>query len=276
MYAELVPVLACPWCRNGDLSPDRSLPRGERIMNLALSCPTCGRVSKVVDGIWMAMGPAHRQRSIAQLTNVWPNAIFYESLWRPGALGRFSGRKFPLAEELGELTAALQPSRGDVMIDIAASEGLYARTLSASGATVMAVEHSIPFLKKVLRRAERANARVVPVFAIAQRLPVADGTLQGVAIGGSMNEIGDRAAAVSEMARVAAPGAAVFSMQLLTARTRVGRILQSLLGPSGINFASADEWTRLFSRDDLSLITNHVDGIVQRLHFAKTAESLKR
>ncbi len=271
MYAELIPVLACPWCRAGGLTPDRALPSGERVMDLTLNCPACSKASQVTDGIWMAMGPAHRQRSIAQYTNVWPNAIFYESLWRPGALNRFSGRRFPLAEELGELTAALTPKPGDLMIDIAASEGLYARTLSASGATVLAVEHSIPFLRKVLRRAQRANARVVPVYAIAQRLPVIDGACQGVAIGGSMNEIGDRLGATAEMTRVAAPGASVFSMHLLTARTPFGRALQAGIRPAGIGFASSDEWNRLFTTHGLELVSDHIDAIVERLHLRKRA-----
>jgi SAM-dependent methyltransferase len=271
MFAELIPVLACPWCRAGGLTADRNISSDERIMNVTLTCVNCPKSSEVRDGIWFAMGPVRRQRSLAQLTNVWPNAIFYESLWRPGALSRFSGRRFPLAEELGELTAALKPRLGSIMVDVAASEGLYARTLAQSGATVLAVEHSVPMLKKVLKRAVRASARVAPVYAIAQHLPFVDSAIDGVACGGSMNEIGDRQGAVDEMARVLRSGAALFSMQLTTARTAVGRVAQASVGPSGINFATAREWADLFVSAGLSVRTEHNDRVVQRLHLTKLA-----
>jgi ubiquinone/menaquinone biosynthesis C-methylase UbiE/uncharacterized protein YbaR (Trm112 family) len=271
MFAELISVLACPWCRSGGLTPDRKISPNERIMNVTLRCSHCPNTSDVKRGIWLAMGPTHRQRSVAQLTNVWPNAIFYESVWRPGALSRFSGRRFPLTEELGEMTAALSPRAGSIMVDVAASEGLYARTLAQSGAAVLAVEHSIPMLKKVLKRATRAGARVVPVYAVAQRLPFLDGLVDGVACGGSMNEIGHRQGAVDEMARILHDGAPLFSMQLTSARTAIGRVLQATLGPSGINFATADEWRSLFESAGLSLASEHCDRIVQRLHLTKRA-----
>ncbi len=269
MFAELISVLACPWCRSGGLTPDRNISPVERIMNATLICAHCDKTSQVKNGIWLAMGPAHRQRSLAQLTNVWPNAMFYESIWRPGALSRFSGRTFPLAEELGELTAALAPRSGSIMVDVAASEGLYARTLAQSGATVLAVEHSIPMLTKVLKRAARCGARVSPVYAVAQRLPFLDDSVDGVACGGSMNEIGDRQGAADEMARVVRPGGSVFSMQLTNASTAFGRAMQTALGPSGINFATAAEWAELFTSTGLSRRSEHLDRVVQRLHLIK-------
>lgn len=266
MFPELLPVLACPWCRSGGLIPDRKLDETVRTINLVLTCPSCPKTSEVKKGIWHAMGPVHMQRSIAQFTNVWPNAIFYESLWRPGSLTRFTGRKFPLSEELGELVSALKPGPGDIMVDVAASEGLYARSLAANGATVMAIEHSVPFLKKVLKRSIREKVRVVPVRAIAQRLPVIDGSVEGVGIGGSMNEIGNRSEAISEMARVLKHGSSAFSMHLLTAATGPGRALQGSVGPTGINFATAEEWTRLFSEAGFNIQSSHIEKIVQRLH----------
>ncbi len=238
-------------------------------MDLTLTCGSCNSSSNVTGGIWFAMGPVHMQRSIAQFTNVWPNALFYETAWRPGALSRFTGRKFPLSEELGELVAALQPAPGRLMVDVAASEGLYARSLAQSGATVMAVDHSVPFLRKILKRSKRADVRVVPVHAIAQRLPVVDGSMHGVAIGGSMNEIGNRELAVSEMARVLATGSSLFSMHLLTARTAGGRALQASVGPTGINFDSASEWAQLFEASGMRITSNHCEKIVQRLTLAK-------
>jgi SAM-dependent methyltransferase len=270
MLPHLVPLLTCPWCRGGDLQLRGPVAANGQIHNGSLSCETCGKVTTIKHGIWRAMGPQHRQRSIAQLTNVWPNALFYESVWRPGALSRFSGRKFPLAEELGELIAALNPQPGSVMVDVACSEGLYARSLAAAGASVFAIEHSVPMLRKVVKRAARQGLPVVAVQAVAQHLPFAAGSTDGVAVGGSMNEIGDRNAAIQEMACVMKPGAHLFSMHLLTGKSAPGRALQASLGPSGIVFATASQWTEAFRAAGLEVRSEHVDAIVARLTCIRT------
>jgi SAM-dependent methyltransferase len=234
-----------------------------------LTCESCARSSDIKDRIWHALGPAKPQATLAQLTNVWPNALFYESLWRPGALTRFTGRSFPLAEELGELSAALRPRSGSVIVDVACSEGLYARSLAASGAVVFAVEHSVPMLRKVVTRAERESATVIAVRAIAQRLPINTGAVDGVAIGGSLNEIGDRHAAVSEMQRILAIGGRLFSMHLTKARTPIGKALQASVRPSGIVFDTADGWRRDLSVDGLVIESDHHEKIVQRMVLVK-------
>ncbi len=281
MLRRLVPLLLCPWCGAGDLQLSGSQ---DRVLDGTLQCTACTKATQIKDGIWMAMGPHHRQRSIAQLTNVWPNALFYESLWRPGALSRFSGRKFPLGEELGELSAALQPAPGKVFVDVACSEGLYARTLAINGAAVFAVEHSVPMLRKVVKRS--GDLPVVAVQATAQHMPFHSGSLDGAAIGGSMNEIGERIAATTEMARVINPGGEtgqnpgqesgqepglVFSMHLNRGRTKAGRLLQSLLAPSGIVFDTADGWRRDFAAGGLTVVTEHTDGIASRMTMRSTA-----
>jgi SAM-dependent methyltransferase len=237
----------------------------DQIRNGSLRCESCGKSTQIKDCIWRAMGPGKRQPSIAQITNVWPNALFYESLWRPGALSRFSGRKFPLSEELGEMAAAVRPGPGKVYVDIACSEGLYARTLAASGSPVLAIEHSVPMLKKVVMRARRAGVPVVAVQAVAQRLPIADGAMAGAVIGGSFNEIGDRAGAVAEMHRVIQPGGRAFSMHLSSGRTAAGRLLQGALKPNGIVFDTAEGWIRDLTATGLRVETDHRDRIVQRL-----------
>jgi SAM-dependent methyltransferase len=267
MLADLVPLLICPWCRADGLTLRGDQGPGGRVSNGTLTCTECGKPTTIKNEIWLAMGTGKRQRSIAQLTNVWPNAIFYESLWRPGALSRFSGRSFPLSEELGEMTAAMKPSTGQVFVDVACSEGLYARTLAKSGAAVFAVEHSVPMLRKVGKRS--GHLPVVAVQAVAQHLPFRTEAFDGVVIGGSLNEIGDRAAAVSEMTRLTQPGGTVFSMHLDQARTGFGRALQSLLKPNGIVFATPDKWRQDLIADGLTVESEHRDAIVTRMTLQK-------
>ena len=215
------------------------------------------------------MGPHKRQGSIAQLTNVWPTPLFYESLWRPGALGRFSGRRFPLSEELGELCAALEPGPTSTFVDVACSEGLYARTLARNGAAVFAVEHSVPMLHKVVRRS--GDLPVVAVQAVAQHMPFATASLTGAAIGGSMNEIGNRVGATAEMARVIQPTGRVFSMHLNRGRTAAGRLLQAALGSSGIVFDTPEGWRRDFAAGGLVPTNELTDAIVTRMTLMRTS-----
>ncbi len=273
MLRRLLPLLLCPWCGSDGLKLTGD--PGERVATGSLGCGSCGKQTAITNGIWLAMGPHRRQRSVAQLTNVWPNALFYESLWRPGALSRFSGRKFPLNEELGEMLAALQPAPRKVFVDVACSEGLYARALADAGAAVFAVEHSVPMLRKVVGRS--GDRPVVAVQAVAQHMPFRSGSLDGAAIGGSMNEIGVRLSAVAEMARVirsahrASEAGVVFSMHLNRGRTAAGRLLQSLLAPSGIVFDTAAGWQRDFAAGGLAVVTEHTDGIASRMTLRSAA-----
>lgn len=240
MLAELLPLLVCPWCRAGDLSPTRPVPGGGRIIDGGLSCPSCGQVSEVRGGIWHAMGPHRPHRTLAQLSNVVPPVPhLYERLWRVRSLGLLSRRPFPIAEELDLLVGHLAPGPGRPIVDIACSEGLYARTLAAAGSPVLAVDHSLPFLRRTALRA--GSLPVAPVRALAQHLPVRDGALAGSAMGGSLNEIGDQAQAVAELARVLGPDGRAFLMWLTPATTPAGRLAQALARPSGIAFPTEED-----------------------------------
>ena len=229
-------VLQCPWC-DGPFVPDR-------------------------DGIWDAMGGAHAPRSLAQLSNVVPpTPQLYERLWRTRSVSLLSHGTLSLHAELTALRRWM-PTDG-VLADIGCSEGLYARTMAAVGATVVAIDHSRPFLRRVGRRA--AGLPVAPVRALAQRLPIGDGALNGVMIGGSLNEIGDLDGAVAEMGRVTQPGGRLFSMSLVQATSTKGRLMQSVLGLTGIVFPTVARTQDLFERAGFRIETCDRDGIVLRI-----------
>jgi ubiquinone/menaquinone biosynthesis C-methylase UbiE len=174
-------------------------------------------------------------------------------------------RPFPISEELAELVAALRPGPGRVMVDVACSEGLYARALAAAGSTVIALDHSRPFLKRVVERARHDDLPIAAVRGLAQHLPVGDGAVVGVGIGGSLNEIGDKADAVAEAARVLSPDGRLFSMSLVAARTSRGRAVQRLAGAAGIDFPSETVTVDLAERAGLTPIDQRRDGVVLRL-----------
>jgi ubiquinone/menaquinone biosynthesis C-methylase UbiE len=168
-------------------------------------------------------------------------------------------------EELAWMVAAAGVVPGAVAVDVACSEGLYARGLAAAGATVLAIDHSLPFLRRVVRRARAEGLDVVAVRALAQHLPVATGSVAAVVMGGSLNEIGDRGAAVAEMGRVCAPGGRVASMSLVRGRSRRGRALQKLLGPAGIEFPTEADTTALFTAAGFVELDVRRERVVVRL-----------
>ena len=137
------------------------------------------------------------------------------------------------------------------------------RALAARGATVIAVDHSRPFLRRVLHRA--GDLPIVAVRALAQHLPIVSGGLDGAGMGASLNEIGDQNTAVGEMARVLLPAATVFSMSLTTATTSFGRLIQRVLGPAGITTPTADATVEMFERAGLTIDSRRLDRIVLRV-----------
>ena len=216
------------------------------------------------------MGPHRPQRSAAQLTNVLSlTAHLYERVWRTRSLRLLSGRPFSIADEIEELCRATGPKEGDVFVDVACSEGLYARALAERGATVIAVDHSRAFLRRVNSRA--ADLPVVAIRSLAQHLPLRDDVVDGAAMGGSLNEIGDAPAAIHEMARIVRPGGPLFSMSLTTATTGRGRLLQQLVRPSGIAFLNTHATERLFSDAGVSELRSRLDGVVLRISGAVTS-----
>ncbi len=271
MITDFLPFLICPYCATGSLQLTTGPTGASHHENATLRCLHCARTTDVIDGIWHAMGTHRASHSLAQLSNLAaPTARWYEDVWRKRSLSLLSGRSFPNSEELTELTQAVAPGPGRYMLDVACSEGLYARALARAGSPVIAVDHSVVFLKKLRTRCEREELTVLPVRALAQHLPVADDMMAGVAMGGSLNEIGDAAQAVAEMARVLGAGGHFFSMHLLRSHTWKGRAAQLLAGPAGIRFPTLSATHQLLRDGGLVAPTVRTDGVVARV----TAERL--
>lgn len=278
MLPELVPHLACPWCRGGGLTLTATrtddVGGAPLVVDGELTCPSCGRVSAVADGIWQAMGPAGTPRTLAQLTNVVPlTARVYEDLWRVRSLSLLSGRPFPVAEELTELDEWTSPQPGSVAVDVGCSEGLYARHLARRGALVMAVDHAAPFLRRALVRARRDGLRIAAVRGLAQSLPLTDGSCAEATIGGSLNEIGDMAGCAREIGRVLAPGGRLYAMSLVPAASGAGRLVQALVRPSGIVFPTVDATRHLWVDAGLEVAETRKDRVVLRSFALRPADA---
>ena len=212
------------------------------------------------------MGPHRPARTLAQLSNIVPpTARWYEHIWRRRSLTLLSGRPFPNHEELDELAAALHPGPGRTMVDVGCSEGLYARALARSGSPVIAVDHSLAFLARLRDRCRAEGLDVLAVRSLAQHLPIRDDSVSGVAIGGSLNEIGDQHAAVAEAARIMGPDSRFFSMHLVRSQTWKGRMAQLLARSAGIEFPTLSGTHLLLRGAGLAATDVRTDAVVVRI-----------
>lgn len=263
MYAEILPVLRCPRCTQAPLTLLGPLEEDGEIVAGALRCSACNTQTAIVGGVWDALNDVPVARTPAQWTNYIPlTARVYEPVWRWLALSLMSGRRFPLREELTLLRGLIQPEPGQLYLDVACSAGLYARTLAQSGAIVAGVDHSLPFVHEARRLARARGLRISYIRAAAQALPVADGVMTGVGMGGSLNEIGDQQGALDEVRRVMQPHKHFFCMNLVAAGTGWGRILQRILGTGGIEFPRLPDLNQRFAAAKLKPRAQWVWGVV--------------
>lgn len=111
----------------------------------------------------------------------------------------------------GRAVAALKPRAGGRYLDIGCGTGEVALEVlrQAPEALVAGVDPAQQMLAMAARKAERAgvgSGRLSLFVADAATLPFADGAFDGVASAFTLRNVADRAAALSEMRRVLAPG----------------------------------------------------------------------
>jgi SAM-dependent methyltransferase/uncharacterized protein YbaR (Trm112 family) len=269
MYAEAIPYLRCPAC-GARLRPEGAErdDSGELTAG-ALSCERCGRGYPIREGVADFLG-APAPPTLTQLTNEWrATAWVYERAWRPFALTLLSREPFPYRRELPLVASMAKPERGGLFVDVACSNGLYARAMvraarahHGAALQVIGVDHSLPMLLEARRRAREAGLPISYVRASAQALPLASGAASGVTIGGSLNEIGDVDTCLGEARRLLADGGRLVMMSLARAATPLGGEVQRLLGPAGIAFWTPEELTALLARHGLATLRREQYGIV--------------
>lgn len=269
MYPEALAYLGCPRHPQARLT----LEGGARadgdgaILTGRARCPSCGAAYQIVDGILDLLGPDYASRSPAQIVNELPvTAWGYERLWRPRALTLMAGEPLGYDRELPLITGLADPTRGGLFVDVACSNGLYARAVEraregARGPTI-GVDHALPMLRQARDYARAEGLRISYVRARAQALPLAAGSAAGLIMGGSLNEIGDAGWALAELRRTLAPGGRCVMMGLLRADGLSGQMLQTTIGAGGIDFWSLDELNRRYAAAGLRLRAQWQYGVV--------------
>lgn len=266
MYSDILPFLICPNCQSALRCELEHVAADDEILEATLVCVECVRRYAVRAGIADFLGPPS-PTTPAQMTNEWPlTAWAYERVWRPFALSILTLSRFPYRLELPIVAQLLQPERGGLFLDVACSNGLYARAITraigrASG-HVAAIDHAMPMLIEARRLARNAGLRISFVRAEAQALPFAAAAVAGVAIGGSLNEIGDLAQCLNEVRRVLASEGRFVAMSLTTASTLPGRMIQAALSSGGVVFLEAGSLIAAFANHGLVVDARESRGIV--------------
>jgi ubiquinone/menaquinone biosynthesis C-methylase UbiE/uncharacterized protein YbaR (Trm112 family) len=266
MYRDILPQLVCPACRELLALRQPVEDDAGEIVGGDLACSGCGARYPIRGGVADFLG-APRPPSVAQVVNeLPPTAWVYERAWRPFALTLLSGQAFAYRRELPLAARLVAPERGGLYLDVACSNGLYARALARNmrGAAghVAAVDHSMPMLAQARRYALGAGLRISFLRAKAQVLPIAAGAAAGVAIGGSLNEIVDLDKCLSEVRRALGRDGRYLAMTLARAEAAGGRLFQRALGLGGIEFWTAEELSGHFARHGLRTVGRWQYGLV--------------
>ncbi|RLT32073.1 MAG: class I SAM-dependent methyltransferase, partial [Chloroflexi bacterium] len=156
MYTTIPTCIVCPTC-------GAALDWAPGTPTHAVDCRS-GHRFPVHGGVIDLLG-APRPQSIAAWSNEWRiTAWAYERLWRPRSLSILSGQPFPYSRELPAVAAAI-PNDAHVILDLACSNGLYARTaaLQRPQATVIGIDRSLPMLIDAQRRATAAQLAITYV-----------------------------------------------------------------------------------------------------------------
>lgn len=205
-------------------------------------------------------------RTPAQWSNFLPvTPAVYEDLWRVRSLSVLSGESFPVERETTMLTEWLKPVPDGVYLDVGCSTALYARALSSAcpQARTVGLDISAGMLREAARKAAAEGRKVFLIQADAESLPFFADSVDGVCMGGTLNELGKGAEqALRECRRVLKPGGRFFCMFLLESDRWQGRLLQEGAKLGGIRFWTDKESRELFRDAGFRIAGMETHGIV--------------
>ncbi|MGF1670515.1 MAG: class I SAM-dependent methyltransferase [Balneolaceae bacterium] len=203
--------------------------------------------------------------SLAQSTNHWKlTASMYENIWRKRSLSILTGEEFPIEKEHELLIQWLQPVKDGMYLDVGCSTALYARAIKKAmpSATVAALDFSIEMLQEARLKAEADLTDIYFLRADGRNLPFFSKYFDGLAMGGTLNELTDELKVLFECRRVIKDDGIFFVMHLLKSPTWYGRLLQESAEWSGLKFWSIEESNALFERAGFKTDEQFNKGIV--------------
>lgn len=209
--------------------------------------------------------PDEKSYSMAQSTNHWKlTASVYEELWRKRSLSLLTGEEFPIEKEQELLVEWMNPEPGKSYLDVGCSTALYARTMKKKvpGSCQVAIDFSQVMLEEARLKAEAEQADLYLMRADARDLPFFAGTFDGVAMGGTLNELTDELKVLYECRRVLKSNGVLFMMHLVKASSWYWRLFQESAEWSGLKFWTLEESNELFRRAGFKTEEQFTKGIV--------------
>lgn len=206
-----------------------------------------------------------KEFSFAQSSNHWKvTAALYEDLWRKRSLSILTGEEFPIDKEKELLLEWVAPVAGGLYLDVGCSTALYARALKKAEpeARVVALDLSMQMLDEARMKSEADEADLFLLRADARDMPFYGKTFDGLAMGGTLNELSDELKVLFECRRVIKDEGVFFMMHLLHSSTWYGRLLQDSSEWSGLKFWDIDESNQLFERAGFRIDDQFSKGIV--------------
>lgn len=203
--------------------------------------------------------------SIAQSSNHWKlTAAIYEDIWRKRSLSLLSGEEFPIEKEHELLIDWTAPKENGWYLDLGCSTALYGRALKAAQkkANVVALDFSSQMLEEARLKAEADQTDMYFLRADGRELPFFSKTFDGIAMGGTLNELTEALKVLYESKRVLKEDGVLFTMHLITSGAWYGRLLQESAAIGGINFWTVEESNKLFNQAGFEVEEQLVKGIV--------------
>ena len=249
-------LFCCPTCQGA-----LTLNRGNEQLG-SVVCPK-GHTFRIIHGVLDLLKRARPQSIAAWVNELAPTAWLCERIWRPYALTLLSGESFPYTRELAWLSQHV-PDTSRTIVDVACSNGLYARALATSHpqAQIIGIDRSLPMLRQAVARAQALQLPISYVRADARALPFVSASIDAVVVGGSWNEMEALPTVFKEMARISAPQARLVAMALTQSPRRVGQFVQRMLGTGGTQFFDPTTLAQQLTQFGWYDIHSQVTGIV--------------
>lgn len=192
-------------------------------------------------GIWTDT-PSSRRRLVDRVNACPLVAWGYDPMWRPRSVGWLTGGRYDGAREREEMAAWTAPDDGGVVLDVGCGSGYALRAVHATHpeARLHGIDRSAAFLATGAKRFERDDIDVTWVEGLASDLPYADGSVASVIFAGTPNEVPDRLAALTEIARVVRPGGALWFMASVRGNSVPSRLGARAMAWTGLDLPAPD------------------------------------
>lgn len=203
--------------------------------------------------------------TLAQSTNHWKlTAAVYEDIWRVRSLSLLTGELFPIEKEKELLKKWVNPQPGLTYLDVGCSTALYARSLKKlePECRSIALDYSTAMLEEARIKAEADEADIYLIRADAREMPFFANSMDGIVMGGTLNELSDELKVLYECHRVLKENGVLFMMHLIFSDSWYARVLQSSAEWSGINFWSLKQSNELFEKAGFTIEDQFTKGIV--------------